>query len=60
VSEEPSSSRGTRTLRALVIVLVTLVVLWLLFTQVFPRVERYLDDPTLGLQPSPVTPADHG
>lgn len=47
VSEEPGGSRRSRLLRALLIVLVAIVVLWLLFTQVFPRVERYLEDPTL-------------
>lgn len=47
MSEEPGGSRTSRLLRALLIVVVAVAVLWLLFTQVFPRVERYLEDPTL-------------
>jgi hypothetical protein len=52
---------GRRLLRALGIILLALVVLWLLFTQVFPRVERYLEDPTLGsAAPATVTSAYPG
>lgn len=29
-------------------VLAALLVVYLLFTQVFPRIERYMDDPSLG------------
>lgn len=47
MSEEQGGSRRARLLRALLIVVVAVLVLWLLFTQVFPRVERYLEDPTL-------------
>lgn len=47
VSEEPSRPVGPRVLRAVAIVVLALVVLWVLFTQVFPRVESYLEDPTL-------------
>lgn len=49
MTEGSSQRRGTRLLRALVILVVTVFVLWLLFFHVFPRVEGYLEDPTLGL-----------
>lgn len=37
-----------RVLRAAVVVAIVAVVLWVLFTVVFPWVEVLLDDPTLG------------
>lgn len=37
-----------RAVRLLVAVVVAAVVLWLLFTVVFPAVERRMEDPTLG------------
>lgn len=37
--------RGARTA---IVILIGLVVLWLLFTLVFPWVERQMEDPTLG------------
>lgn len=64
MSEDPQPpagrSRSARIGRALLVVVVAVAVLWLLFTQVFPRVERYLEDPTLGVAVPVVTPAGHG
>ena len=37
-----------RGLRIAIAVVLALVVLWLLFTVVFPWVERRMEDPTLG------------
>lgn len=42
-----------RVLRSVLIVLLALAVVVVLFTQVFPRVERLLDQPTLGSAASP-------
>lgn len=46
VDEQPG--RSSRLLRWVVIVLVALAVLAILFLWVFPQVEAYLEDPTLG------------
>ena len=59
MSEEQGGSRRSRLLRALAIVVVAVAVLWLLFTQVFPRVERYLEDPTLEAGRVPAVADDH-
>ncbi len=37
-----------RAVRVAAAIAVTLAVLWLLFTVVFPAVERRMEDPTLG------------
>lgn len=56
---QEGAGRGTRLLRALAIVVLAVLVLYVLFFHVFPRVERYLEDPTLGSAPvtfRPVAP----
>jgi fatty acid desaturase len=61
VAGEKRQRRGVRLLRALVILVVALVVLWLLFFHVFPWVERYLEDPTIGaLATAALTAAGRG
>lgn len=40
--------RGARLVRVALLALLAVAVLIVLFTEVFPRVERLLDEPTLG------------
>lgn len=51
MNEERSGGRN-RAARIGGIILLAVVVIYLLFTQVFPRVEGYLEDPTLGAPPT--------
>lgn len=48
MEEQTERSRSSRIVRWLVILVVALAVLALLFLVVFPWVEAYLEDPTLG------------
>lgn len=38
-----------RLLRVLLVLVAAMFVLWLLFTRIFPWVESYLQDPTVGV-----------
>ena len=48
MDEQAERSRSSRIVRWLVILVVALAVLALLFLVVFPWVEAYLENPTLG------------
>ena len=48
MDEQAQRSRSSRIVRWLVILVVALAVLALLFLVVFPWVEAYLENPTLG------------
>lgn len=50
----------SRPARAALVVVVGVVVVALLFTVVFPWVDRLLADPTMGLWSLPRLPAAHG
>lgn len=39
-----------RFVRVVIVVLVVAAAIWLLFTTVFPWIESYMDNPSIGLQ----------